>query len=50
MVHRHRKKVKQSSEAPSVVTSEAKEESVTVATPDVESTPVVAEDVEMRTS
>ncbi|KAH9849238.1 Gcd10p-domain-containing protein [Lenzites betulinus] len=50
MLHRHRKKVKQTSEAPSAVASNAKEESVIVATSDLESTPAEGEDVEMRTS
>lgn len=50
MLHRHRKKVKQTSEAPSAVASNAKEESVIVATSDLASTPAEGEDVEMRTS
>ncbi|KAH9897769.1 Gcd10p-domain-containing protein [Cubamyces lactineus] len=56
MVHRHRKKVKQSSEAPSTVTSQAREGSTTLATTESTPAPVTAEsssadqDVEMRTS
>ncbi|OSD03317.1 Gcd10p-domain-containing protein [Trametes coccinea BRFM310] len=48
MAHRHRKKAKQSSEAPSTGTNDTKEDSVTLATS--ESTPAPAQDVEMRTS
>ncbi|KAI0368838.1 Gcd10p-domain-containing protein [Pilatotrama ljubarskyi] len=57
MVHRHRKKAKQSSEAPSAASNGTKEGSVTVTASDLESTPAPAsaessgptEDVEMRT-
>ncbi|KAJ3011692.1 hypothetical protein NUW54_g2085 [Trametes sanguinea] len=48
MAHRHRKKAKQSSEAPSTGTNDTKEDSVTLATS--ESTPAPAQDVEMRIS
>ncbi|KAL7285496.1 hypothetical protein ACG7TL_000593 [Trametes sanguinea] len=48
VIKMHRKKAKQSSEAPSTGTNDTKEDSVTLATS--ESTPAPAQDVEMRTS